>query len=107
MDIEIITERAELLIRRLTLAPGESTHWHSDTCHRFSVLVRGERLAIEYADDGAPEELDVHAGMAGWDEPQPRTHRAVNTGSTPFEEIVTFYRTGADVEPQPASEGPP
>jgi len=26
--------------------------WHTDSCHRFSVVVRGERLRIEFRDTG-------------------------------------------------------
>jgi hypothetical protein len=38
---EIIAEREELLIRRVTLETGESTPLHCDACHRFTVVVRG------------------------------------------------------------------
>ena len=101
MTPESITERDDLVIRRLILQPGEAMYWHIDTCHRFTVVVRGERLAIEYLDGGEAEEFDVRPGLADWDAPQARVHRAVNTGSTAYEEVVTFYRDNADVEPQP------
>ena len=101
MKVETISERDDLLIRRLTLAPGEAMYWHSDACHRFSVVIQGSRLAIEYADTGEITEFDVHPGMADWDAPQARTHRAINTGDGPYEEVVTFYRERADIDPQP------
>jgi oxalate decarboxylase/phosphoglucose isomerase-like protein (cupin superfamily) len=39
--------------------------------------------------------------MADWDEPEDVVHRAVNTGATPFEEVVTFYRNAQGEDPQP------
>jgi hypothetical protein len=47
MKFELITNRNELVIRRLVLEPGEPMFWHKDNCNRFSVVVRGSRLAIE------------------------------------------------------------
>jgi len=107
MRVEVITERSDLVIRRLVLDPGESMFWHTDSCHRFSVVVRGERLAIEYRDSGAREEFDVTPGEADWNAPEPRAHRAINVGAVPFEEVVTFYRAAADIDPQPRVSGPP
>ena len=101
MRIDIITERDELVIRRMVLEPGEAMFWHSDNCRRFSVVVRGDRLTIEYRDNGQREEFPVSAGLADWEEPQPRIHRAINTGAVTFEEVVTFYRDDANLEPQP------
>ncbi len=31
----------------------------------------------------------------------PRIHRAVNKGSEPYEEIVTFFRENSSIDPQP------
>lgn len=101
MKIEIITEDDEIVIRRLILEPGESSHWHRDNCARFSVIVRGSRLDIEFQDSGTSVEIDVHPGMTGWDEPEDRVHRAVNTTQDIYEEVVTFYRNGPNIEPQP------
>ncbi|MBE7381027.1 MAG: GNAT family N-acetyltransferase [Leptolyngbya sp. SIO1E4] len=39
--------------------------------------------------------------MAGWDTPEARVHRAINTGQATYEEVVTFYRSGPDIDPQP------
>ena len=79
MRIETLSRRDDLLIRRHVLEPGEALPWHTDLCHRFTVLVRGDRLRIEFA-DGSEQELDVHPGLAEWDVPEPRVHRGVNVG---------------------------
>ena len=42
MKSETITQRDDLIIRRHTLEPGEALPWHTDLCHRFTVVVRGE-----------------------------------------------------------------
>jgi hypothetical protein len=47
----------------------------------------------------------VHPGQAGWDEPDARVHRGVNTGAGPYEEVVTFFRDAPGVEPQPTWPG--
>ena len=101
MRSELITERDDLVIRRLILEPGESMDWHTDACRRFTVVVHGERLAIEYRDDGSLHTFDLSSGDVGWDEPEPRVHRAVNVGSSRYEEVVTFFREGAHIDPQP------
>jgi hypothetical protein len=106
MPLETISEDDQMVIRRSVLEPGEATHWHIDPCRRFSVVVRGEKLAIEYR-DGEREEIVTWPGEAGWNEPEPRLHRAVNTGATTFEEVVTFYlpRRGADPQPEGFTPG--
>lgn len=95
MRLELITKRNDLVIRRMVLDPGE---------HRFTVVVRGSRLAIEYRDTKKTLEFEVHAGMADWDEPEQQIHRAVNTGNEPYEEVVTFYRSSSEIDPQPVAE---
>jgi len=100
MKIETITDKADLVIRRLILEPGEATPRHTDTCHRFTVVVRGSRLAIEFLDSGRVVEFDVNAGLAGWDLPEQQTHRAVNRSSDVYEEVVTFFREDASIDPQ-------
>lgn len=104
MDMQIISERDDLVIRRMILQPGEKAYWHTDPCHRFSVVVRGSRLGIEFKDSAEMLEIDVGLGQADWDVPEPRVHRAVNMGPDIYEEVVTFYRSGPDVEPQPRIE---
>ena len=101
MQTEIITRRDDLLIRRAILAPGEATPWHVDTVHRFTVVVRGDRLAIEFQDNGERLEFPVEPGQADWDPPEPRVHRAVNVGAEAFEEVVTCFLDPPGVDPQP------
>ena len=104
MRIDLITERDELVIRRMVLEPGEAMFWHTDACRRFSVVVRGDELTIEYQHSGDRQSVSVVPGLADWDSPQPLAHRAVNTGAHTFEEVVTFYRDFPDQEPQPRAE---
>lgn len=99
--LEIITDRDDLLIRRQVLAPGAATPWHTDACHRFTVVVSGDGLTIEFLDGDEPHRVPVAPGLADWEAPEPRAHRAVNTGSVPFEEVVTFYRDHPGQDPQP------
>ena len=101
MQAEIITRREDLMIRRLVLEPGEAMSWHTDACQRFSVIVRGQHLTIEFRETGERLGVAVYPGMVEWDEPDPRVHRAVNTGPTAYEEVVTFLLTTPGVEPQP------
>jgi hypothetical protein len=98
---EVITIRDDLMIRRLVLEPGETMPWHTDSCHRFSVVVRGQQLTIEFRDTGEEIAVPVYPGMVGWDEPTARVHRAVNTGSTTYEEVVTFFLSFPGTVPQP------
>lgn len=108
MRVERITDRPELVIRRLELDPGDATPWHTDSCHRFSVVVRGDRLTIEFVDDDKdPIDVDLQPGLADWDEPTETLHRAVNSGSEVFEEVVTFYRSDPTVDPQPGPRARP
>lgn len=91
MHIETITEREDLVIRRQVLEPGQAGPWHTDDCRRFSVVISGEALRIEFQDGSESVDVPVHAGMADWDEPEPRVHRAVNIGSVRYEEVVTSF----------------
>ena len=104
MSSETITERNDLIVRRHILEPGDALPWHTDRCHRFTVVVTGEALGIEYRDSGEIESVPVHAGLAGWDEPQPRVHRGINTGSIPYEEVIVFFLNEPGMEPQPEAE---
>src|SRR5262245_65623702 len=88
MKEEIIDQRDDILIRRAILEPGEASHWHTDICHRFSVIVRGDELAIEYRDGRPAQRFNVSPGDAGWDEPAELAHRAVNVGHGVLQEVV-------------------
>ena len=104
MKISNITERDDLVVRRMTLDPGEAMFWHVDNCHRFTVVVRGSLLAIEYRESGTTEEIEVRSGEADWDAPDKRIHRAINKGNKTYEEVVTFYRDNPSIKPQPIYE---
>jgi len=101
--MEVITQREDLLIRRQILDPGEALPWHVDLCHRFTVVVRGDELTIQFRDerDGQPIVIPIQPGLAEWDVPEPRVHRGVNTGRSTYEEVVTFYLDPPGIDPQP------
>lgn len=101
MKEELLSREGATMIRRHVLEPGEAMPWHTDLVRRFTVVVRGERLPIEFRDGAEPVTVDVHAGLAEWDDPEPRVHRAVNAGSVPYEEVVIFFCPTPDLEPQP------
>lgn len=101
MQMEVISRRDNVLIRRLILGPGEELPWHVDVCESFAVIVRGERLTIEFRDSGETVDVEVWPGLTGWSSPEPRAHRAVNTGATPYEEVVTFFLKTPGMDPQP------
>lgn len=103
MKVEVISEGSELVVRRQILDPGESTPWHVDPCRRFTVVVHGSSLRIDYRDGPVSVEVPLAAGAAAWDEPEPRVHRAVNTGASRYEEVVLFHRPGAGTDPQPVA----
>lgn len=102
MKLEVISREEDLLIRRMVLEPGDATPWHTDSCRRFSVVVRGTALTIEFR-DGLKEPISVHPGLSEWSEPEPQVHRAINTGAETFEEVVMFQIERADQDPQPQS----
>ena len=101
MQVEIISQRPDLLIRRLVLEPGEAMPWHTDPCRRFSVVVRGDQLRIEYRDGGEALRVPVHPGLAEWDCPEARVHRGVNAGRQAYEEVVVFFLERPGMDPQP------
>ena len=62
-----------VVVRRMILRGGEAMAWHVDPCRRYSVVLGGDQLTIEYRDGLASEVVAVHRGMAGWDDPEPST----------------------------------
>src|SRR4029077_20299827 len=50
MKEEILYERGATLVRRLELGPSDVLPWHVDPFQRVSVVLKGERLEIEYRD---------------------------------------------------------
>ena len=101
MSEETILENRKVLVRRQRLAVGETGPWHIDVCERVTVVLSGEALAIEYRDGGAADHVTVTRGQADWDEPALRPHRAVNTGTTPYEEVTIFIVDASGEDPQP------
>jgi hypothetical protein len=104
MVSETISQRTDLIIRRHILERGETLPWHSDLCHRFSVIVHGEAIAIEYRDSEEIKTITMHPGLAEWDVPQPKVHRAINIGKVPYEEIIIFFIYRPNMEPQPEAD---
>ncbi len=101
MKEEVHYRRRGALVRRMRLEPGESSPWHVDVCERVTVVLSGDRLTIEMRDGGEALDVPVHPGLVGWDEPTAAVHRAVNSGSSPYEEVVTFFLDRPDQDPQP------
>ena len=101
MSAETILENSKVLVRRQRLAVGEAGPWHIDSCPRVTVVMSGEALAIEYRDGGATDRVTVTAGQTDRDEPALRPHRAVNIGTTPYEEIAVFFLDAPGADPQP------
>ena len=101
MRSEELTKRDDMVIRRHILEPGETTPWHIDACHRFSVLVQGSGLTLEFRDSGERVPIEAYPGLTGWDAPESRVHRAINTGPTTYEEVIVFLLDRPGLEPQP------
>lgn len=80
MKTHNISQSEKLLIRRHILEPGEALPWHTDLCRRFLVVISGDELTIEFRDSQELTTHEVHPGLVGWDEPEARVHRGINTG---------------------------
>ncbi len=104
MSEELLYEKGDVLVRRAILEPGESSAWHTDSCDRVTVILSGDRLAIEFRDSGEILEFDVRAGQVDWDEPTSEVHRAINVGRRRYEEVVTFFLSEPGQDPQPIVE---
>ena len=104
MAEEELIRRDTVLVRRLRLEPGEAMHWHTDPFHRVTVVLAGERLAIEARDGSQLARFEVTPGQVDWDEPSESVHRGVNVGSTPYEEVTIFFLDRSGDEPQPAED---
>jgi hypothetical protein len=100
MHEEVLFERGATLVRRLRLDPSDYLPWHVDPYHRVSVVLRGERLQIEYRDGGERQIIDVRPGQVDWDEPTDRPHRAKNIGAV-YEEVTIFFRDREGAPHQP------
>ena len=104
MQETILLQRNTILVSRLRLAPGEATPWHRDVCHRVTVIVSGDVIAIEYHDGGVSQRFGVSPGLAEWDVPLARVHRAVNVGEQAYEQVSVFFLERPDTVPQPRVE---
>jgi quercetin dioxygenase-like cupin family protein len=104
--LETLHHRGTILVRRLILAPGEATDWHTDPCHRVSVVLSGDALSIEFRDGRPPASVHVTPGQVDWDEPGNHVHRAVNTADSPYEEVTVFFLAHPDDAPQPNASPP-
>jgi quercetin dioxygenase-like cupin family protein len=101
---EILHRRGTTLVRRLRLAPGESSWWHRDPFHRVSVLLGGDLLAIEFRDNSPRILAELTPGQVDWIEPSNQIHRAVNAGRQAYEEITVFFLNHPNDVPQPSYE---
>lgn len=101
MACTVISERSAILIRRQVLNPGEATLWRTDLCGRFTVVMRGEQIAIEFRESGDRIPAPVYPSLAEWDTPLLKVHRAINTGSVPYEEVVIYNRDRTGTDPAP------
>ena len=104
MAEERLLLRGTTLVRRLRLAPGEAMPWHRDPFHRVTVVLRGDRLSIEYRDGGERVRFQVTPGQVDWDEPTDRVHRGVNVGEEPYEEIAVVFLDHPAADPQPVDD---
>ena len=103
---EVIERRGTTLVRRQRLEPGESTPWHRDPHHRVTVVLSGDKLAIELPDGTVVASIDVRPGMVDWDEPFDRVHRGTNVGREVYEEVAVFFLDSPEADAQPrAREG--
>ena len=100
MAEEILHRRGTTLVRRMRLAPSESTTWHRDPCHRVSVILSGDGLGIEYRDGTPGHHVKLTPGQVDWDEPSDHAHCAVNVGDRVYEEITIFFLEHPHVVPQ-------
>ena len=103
MTEQTLHQRDLTLVRRLHLAPGQTTPWHRDPFHRVSVVLSGDRLAIEYRDQSPGHHIALTPGQVDWDEPTDRVHRAVNVGTVPYEEVTIFFLDRPGAVPQPTA----
>ena len=101
---ETLYRRGTTFVRRLRLAPGETTEWHRDPFHRITVVLTGDVLEIEYRDRRPSVRVSLAPGQVDWDEPMDSLHRARNVGGQPYEEIVVFLLDHPDAVAQPTGE---
>ena len=96
-------ERGNVLVRSSVLEPSEASSWHTDSCHRITVILSGDRLAIEFRESGEVRQFDVRACQVDWDKPTTEVHRAINVGRARYEEIVVFFLSEPGQDPSAKS----
>jgi len=104
MTDEVVYHHGTVMVRRLRLAPGEAMPWHRDPFHRVTVVLGGDRLCIEYRDEGESQRVEITPGQVDWEQPSTRVHRAVNAGKQPYEQVTVFLLDSADAVAQPIEE---
>ena len=92
MRSETITQRDDLVIRRLVLEPGEAMPWHVDACRRFSVIVRGERLQRVRVEELTGRRARLQQSVGVQQQPVARLQPAPGGPST--EEIIAGVERG-------------
>ncbi len=100
---ETIYREGAVEVRRLVLEPGEAMRWHVDPVRRVAVVVRGERLRIEFRDGREALEVDVAPGLVEMEEPSEAVHRAVNVGGSVYEQVTVFFLERPGDDPQPTA----
>ena len=60
--------------------PDQATPRHVARCRRFTVVIRRERLQIQFQEEGTALDVMIGRGEASWDEPDDTAHRAVSIG---------------------------
>ena len=84
--------------------PLGGTEIHSIVCRSSSRAMfwpSNFAMGVLFRDGRSIEHVKVTPGQVDWDEPSNTTHRAVNVGDVPYEEITVFLLTHADDVPQP------
>lgn len=94
----VISERGAILIRRQMLNSGAATPWHTDLRDRFTVVVRGEQIAIAFRKSGDHIPVPVYPGLAEWDRPFPRCTGPSTPARCPTRKWS--FITGADLAPE-------
>ena len=101
MRTEVITKRDDLLIRRQILEPGQAGPWHTDPCHRFSVVVSGTACASSSARPASRSRCRCTRGWRTGTLPSPVSTVPSTSGTLASEEVVSFYLDPPGIEAQP------
>jgi len=87
----LLYESRETRVWLLELQPGEATDWHQHSCDYTYVVVQPGRHRTEYEDSALSEKEDA-VGDATYVRRDQR-HRLVNTGGTPYVNVVVELLT--------------